>query len=109
MASPLNRYVATNIGTTPVTVYTVPTGKTAALIGFNICNLTSSLVTATIQLQDSASTFTANILKGLTIPPNVSFIPSGQEQKITMIDGDKIIVTGNTATSLDVIISVSEL
>jgi len=109
MSSPLARAVAVNIGTSATTVYTVPAGYTATLVGFSVCNTTSSIVTATIQLQDSASTFTANIIKGVGIPANTTFVPSGQEQKIAMYAGDKIIVTGNTASSLDVIISIAQL
>lgn len=108
MATPLNRYLVTGVGTSPTTIYTCPAGKTAAIVGLNIANILTVVTNMTLQLQNSAGTTTANIIAGVAIPPNSSFIPSGQEQKIVMLPGDKLILTATNANAFDVIISVAE-
>lgn len=109
MSSPLTRTLTPSIGTTPTIAYTVPTSYTATLVGLNTCNTTSSLVTVTVQIQNAASTTTCNLIYNLPLPANVSFVSSGQEQKVTLIAGDKVLITASAASSVDAILSIAQL
>jgi len=100
MANTFKNYVSTSVGTTPATVYTVPAATTAVVIGCNIANTTNASVYVDVQL---GSTY---IIKGAPIPAGSAL--SVLDGKIILEATETIVVTSDTLTSADVILSVLE-
>ncbi len=100
MAQTFKNYTAASIGSTPTTVYTVASATTSILIGVNLANRTSSQITVSAQLG------TTYIVKDAPIPSGGAL--SVLEGKIIAEAADTIIVTSDTASSCDAIVSVLE-
>ena len=100
MAQTFKNYQSGSVGTSPTTVYTVAGGTTSIVIGLNLANRTASQITASAQLG------TTYIVKDAPIPSGGAL--SVLDGKIIAEAADTIIVTSNTASSCDVILSVLE-
>lgn len=106
MANAFNRYPAKNVGTTPVSVMTVGTGKTTTVIGVSVANTTTSPVTADVYATMGGTDY--YIAKGAPVPVGGAFIPVGGDQKVVMVATDILKVVCSVAASVDVIVSVLE-
>ena len=100
MAQVFKNYTQASIGTTPTTVYTVPGATTSIVIGLNLANRTTNTITASAQLGS------VYIIKDAPIPGGGAL--SVLEGKIIAEAADTIVVTSNTASSTDAIVSVLE-
>lgn len=100
MANTFKNYTSTSIGTSPTTVYTVPGSTTAVVIGLNMANRTASSVTVDVQL---GSTY---IVKDAPVPAGSAL--SALDGKIIAETTDTIVVTSDTASAIDAIVSVLE-
>jgi len=108
MANTFKSYTKASIGTSTQDVYTVPAATTAIIIGFCISNRTGSSVTSDVYVnKSSVSADDVYIVKGILIPDG-SLYDFNAGNKIILQTGDKIQVTSNTASSVDVILSVLE-
>tara|TARA_R110000744_G_scaffold125900_1_gene232166 strand:- start:393 stop:701 length:309 start_codon:yes stop_codon:yes gene_type:complete len=100
MANTFKNYVSASVGTSAVTVYTVPSSTTSVVIGLNVANRSASQITADVQL---GSTY---IIKAVPIPVASSL--SVLDGKIIMETTETLVVTSSAASSADVILSVLE-
>jgi hypothetical protein len=100
MANTFKNYVASSVGTSSTTVYTVPSSTTSVVIGLNLANRTTNQISVDVQL---GSTY---IVKGVPIPGGSAL--SVLDGKIIGEAADTISVTSDTASSLDVILSTLE-
>jgi hypothetical protein len=100
MANTFKNYTGASIGTSPSTVYTVPASTTAVIIGLNLANRTASGVTVDVQL---GSTY---IVKAAPVPTGSAL--SVLDGKIIAETTETIVVTSDTASSIDAIVSVLE-
>jgi hypothetical protein len=100
MANTFKNYTGASIGTSPSTVYTVPASTTAVIIGLNLANRTASSVTVDVQL---GSTY---IVKAAPVPTGSAL--SVLDGKIIAETTETIVVTSDTASSIDAIVSVLE-
>jgi len=100
MANTFKNYTSTSIGTSPTTVYTVPGSTTSVVIGLNMANRTASSVTVDVQL---GSTY---IVKDAPVPAGSAL--SALDGKIIAETTDTIVVTSDTASAIDAIVSVLE-
>jgi len=100
MANTFKNYTSASVGTTSTTVYTVPASTTAVIIGCNLANRSSSNINVDVQL---GSTY---IVKGAPIPSGSAL--SILDGKVIAEATETIVVTSDTASSADVIISVLE-
>ena len=107
MANTFKSYTKASIGTSTQDVYTVPGATTTVVIGFCLSNRTSSSVTADVYINKAAAVDDVYIVKGILIPDG-SLYDFNAGNKIILETGDKIQVTSNTASSVDVIVSVLE-
>ena len=101
MANTFKNYHTASIGTGASTVYTVPSSTTAVVIGLNLANRTGSQILVDVQL---SSTF---IIKNAPIPGGSAL--SVLDGKIIAETTETIVVTSNTASSVDAIVSVLEI
>ena len=96
------------VGTSATDVGAVVAASTqTTLIGMTMANITSGVINVTATLNDGTNT--THIVKDAPIPTGGSLILLGGDQKVVLMTGDKIIVTSNTASSVDVIMSFLEI
>ncbi len=108
MANTFKNRTLRAVGTSPVDVGAVVAASTqTTLIGMTLANITSGVINVTATLNDGTNT--THIVKDAPIPTGGSLILLGGDQKVVLMTGDKIIVTSNTASSVDVIMSFLEI
>jgi hypothetical protein len=108
MANAFKNRTLRAVGTSPVDVGAVVASSTeTTLIGMTLANVTSGVISVTATLHDGTNT--THIVKDAPIPTGGSLILLGGDQKVVLMTGDKIIITSNTASSVDVIMSFLEI
>tara|TARA_R100000808_G_scaffold4228_2_gene14082 strand:+ start:10 stop:339 length:330 start_codon:yes stop_codon:yes gene_type:complete len=108
MANTFKNRTLRAVGTSPTDVGAVVAASTqTTLIGMTMANITSGVINVTATLNDGTNT--THIVKDAPIPTGGSLILLGGDQKVVLMTGDKIIVTSNTASSVDVIMSFLEI
>ena len=100
MPNTLTNYTTSDVGTSPVTLYTVPSSTTGTIVGLQVANTTTSQIAVDVQ---AAGIY---LIKGAPIPANSSL--SILDGKIVVKTTETVVVTSDTATSADVILSVLE-
>ena len=109
MANSFKRKTSAGIGTsyTAIDSYTVPASTEVTVIGLTVSNVTGSTVKATVSLFDG-STFTSIVTDG-PVPAGGSLVVVGGDQKLVMETGDDMRIKSDTASSLDVVMSILEI
>lgn len=100
MANTFKNYTSASVGTSPATVYTVPTATTSVTIGLNIANVSASQITVDVQCAG------AYVVKGAPIPAGSAL--SVLDGKIILEAADTVVVTSSAASSADILLSVLE-
>jgi len=124
MANTFKAYTKSSVGTSTATAYEVELGnassKTAIVIGISLSNIHSSPINVDVQIDRPAAGTTAAPSDDVFLAKNIP-IPSGSTLEImagqklileyngTASAGDKIVVTSDTASSLDVIVNALEI
>lgn len=101
--------IGVSIGTTLTTVYTSPTGKTAAIVGMSVANVAATPIIVSVSLTDTSTGLTAYLVKNAPVPVGGALVVIGGDQKVVVEDGDSLKVISDTAASADAILSVTEL
>lgn len=107
MANTFKNNFQQNIGQTVTTVYTAVSGVQATVIGMSVANITNSDVRVNVLVNSAGSDYF--LVKNATIEPGSALIPVGGDQKLVLEASDFLRVQSDTATSLDVIVSVLEI
>jgi hypothetical protein len=108
MANTFKNRTLRAVGTGATDVGAVVAASTqTTLIGMTVANITSGVISVTATLHDGTNT--THIVKDAPIPTGGSLVLLGGDQKVVLMTGDKIIVTSNTASSADVIMSFLEI
>jgi len=108
MANAFKNRTLRAVGTSPVDVGAVVGGSTeTTLIGMTLANITSGVISVTATLNNGSNT--THIVKDAPVPTGGSLILLGGDQKVVLMTGDKVIITSNTASSVDVIMSFLEI
>ncbi len=100
MANTFKNYTSASVGTGATTVYTVPASTTAIMMGCNLANRTASQIAVDVQVAG------VYLVKGAPIPANSAL--GVLDGKIILEAADTVVVTSDTASSADVIVSVLE-
>ena len=100
MANTFKNYTSASVGTGATTTYTVPSATTSVMIGCNLANRTTSQIKVDVQAAG------AYVIKGAPIPSGSAL--SVLDGKIILETTDTVIVTSDTASSCDVIVSILE-
>jgi hypothetical protein len=124
VANTFKAYSAASVGTTPTTAYQVEigaaNGKTAIVIGISLANRASTPINVDVEIDRPATGTTAApsddvyLAKDIPIPAGSTLeVMAGQklilEYNASAEAGDKIVVTSDTADSLDVIVNALEI
>ena len=108
MANTFKNRTLRSVGTSPTDVGAVVAADTSTtLIGMTLANRVSSVVSVDVTLHDGSNT--TYLVKAAPIPVGGSLIVVGGDQKVVLMTGHKVIVTSNTASSVDVIMSFLEI
>ena len=108
MANTFKNRTLRAVGTSPPAVGAVVAASTqTTLIGMTMANITTGVINVTATVNDGTNT--THIVKDAPIPTGGSLILLGGDQKVVLMTGDKVIVTSNTASSVDVIMSFLEI
>ena len=100
MANTFKNYTSASVGTGATTTYTVPSSTTAVVIGCNLANRTGSQIAVDVQVAG------VYLVKGAPIPANSAL--GVLDGKVILETTDTVVVTSDTASSADVIVSVLE-
>ena len=100
MANTFKNYTSSSVGTGATTTYTVPGSTTSVMIGCNLANRTASSIKVDVQ---AAGVY---VIKDAPVPSGAAL--SVLDGKIILETTDTVIVTSDTASSCDVIVSVLE-
>ena len=100
MPNVLTNYTTSSVGTSPVTLYTVPALTTGTIVGLQVANTSASQIEIDVQ---AAGVY---LVKGAAIPAKSAL--SLLDGKIVVKTAQTVVITSNTATSADAILSVLE-
>ena len=100
MANTFKNYTSAGVGTSAATVYTVPSATTSVAVGLSIANVTTAQILIDVQCAG------VYVVKDAPIPAGSGL--SVLDGKIILETTDTVVVTSNTASSADVILSVLE-
>lgn len=127
MANTFKAFSKSAVGTSPETAYQVElggaSGKTAIVIGISLANISAAPINVDVQIDRPAGLGSAAspidnvyLAKDIPIPAGSTLeVMAGQklilQYHITnnVSSGDKIVVTSDTASSLDVIVNALEI
>ena len=101
MANIFKNYTSSaSVGTGATTIYTVPSVTTSVVIGCNLANTTAAQIKVDVQVAG------VYLIKGVPLPANAAI--SVLDGKIIAEAADTVVITSDTASSCDVIVSVLE-
>ena len=108
MANAFKLVTDTGVGTSPATVYTCPSATETTIIGLNLANIVSSAVQVSVQLENNDGD-NIYLIKDAPVPIGSSLVAVGGDQKVVMNASDVLKVTSDTASSIDVALSILEI
>ena len=108
MANAFKLVTDTGVGTSPATVYTCPSATETTIIGLNLANIVSSSVQVSVQLENNDGD-NIYLIKDAPVPTGSSLVAVGGDQKVVMNASDILKVTSDTASSIDVALSILEI
>ena len=101
------RYVARNVGTTPVVLVTAASATQTTVIGLTAANTTTSPITVDAYITASGNNY--YVVKGATVPVGSSLALFGADGKIVLNTGDAFTVVASSASAADVILSCLQI
>jgi hypothetical protein len=106
MANTFKRHTSNSIGTSLVTVYTVPSSTTTVVIGGVVSNVTSATVNVTVTATTSSTVIN---LIGEDTPLPAGTALSFIDGKVVLETGDIVKIKSSAATSIDAHLSIMEI
>jgi hypothetical protein len=109
MANTFKRKLSRAIGTslTAVGSYTVPSSTSTTVIGLVVSNITASQVLITATVNDGSND--TNLIKDAPVPSGGAIVIVGGDQKVVLETLDSVKVKSDTASSVDVVMSILEI
>jgi hypothetical protein len=96
-------------GTITPCMITSNASATTTIIGLSLTNVTSSIIQASVQLQDTVAGTQAYFVQNITIPPNTSTRLVNGGERLVIGPSTNILLWGNSASSVDVVMSWVEI
>ena len=109
MANDFKRKLSRSVGTslTAVRSYTVGASTQTTVIGLTVANTTASQVLVDATVNDGSND--TYIVKSAPVPAGGSLVIIGGDQKVVLETNDSIKVKSDTASSVDVVMSILEI
>jgi len=109
MPTAFKNYLTSNIGVTPVVVFTAGAGVQTTIYSFTIANIKSPAAAITVSAYITSGATTSYLVKDAPLPTGGTLVVVGEPQKLAMETGDTVSVVASVATAADVVISTVEL
>lgn len=109
MANTFKRKLSRSIGTslTAVGSYTVAASTEVTVIGLAVANTTASQILVDATVNDGTND--TYLVKQAPVPSGGSIVIIGGDQKVVLETNDSIKVKSDTASSVDVVMSILEI
>jgi len=107
MANDFKLKTKASVGVTTENVYVVPANKTVTVIGITLCNTSGSGINVGVGIT-RATEDDIKILKNVPIPQG-STLEFMQGNKVVLEETDTLTVNSDTASSLDVALTILEM
>ena len=109
MANTFKRKLSRNIGTSLTNVggYTVAADTQTTVIGLAVSNTSASQVLVDATVYDASNDY--YLIKEAPVPSGGSIIIVGGDQKVVLETGDSVRVKSDTASSIDIVMSLLEI
>ena len=109
MANSFKRKLSRTIGTSVTAVggYTVGSATEVTVIGLAVSNVTAAQIIIEASVYDGAND--TYLIKDAPVPSGGSLVIVGGDQKVVLEVGDSIRVKSDTASSVDVVMSILEI
>ena len=98
-----------DVGTSDVTIYTVPASTTSVVIGLSVSNVLGSAMTVDVYIEDTSAGVTSHLVKTAPVPVGSALVVIGGDQKVVLETTDVIKVVASDASAADVVCSVMEI
>jgi hypothetical protein len=109
MSTLFKNKLATGLGTATTPLFQTNSSATTTIIGLSLTNITSGIIQASIQLQDTNAGTTAYYIQNVTIPSNTSMRVVTGGEKLVLGGATNVIVYSNTSSSMDLVASWVEI
>jgi len=109
MTTAFKNVLNSGLGTSPTTVLTTNNTARTTVIGLSLTNTTPDIVLASVQLQDTVANTSAYYVQNIVVPPNTSARVINGGERLVCGPSTNIIITSNTASSLDLVMSYVEI
>ena len=109
MTSVFKNVLSESIGTTPTTVLSTNAAATTTVIGLSLTNTTADGITVSILLNDTIADTSAYYIKNVPVPSNQSLRVVTGGEKLIMGPSTNVIVSANTDSSIDLVMSWVEI
>jgi len=96
-------------GTITTVLWQSNAGAKTTVIGISLTNTTANIITGSVQLQDTVASTTAYYANNIVIPGYQSLRLVSQGEKLILGPSTNMLITTNTAGSLDAIASYVEI
>jgi hypothetical protein len=109
MANTFKRKLSRNVGTSLTNVggYTVASSTQTTVIGLTVSNTTASQVLVDATVYDATNDY--YLIKQAPVPSGGSIVIVGGDQKVVLETGDSVRVKSDTASSIDIVMSILEI
>lgn len=109
MANTFKRKLSRSVGTslTAVGSYTVASSTQVTVIGLAVANTTASQILVDATVNDGSND--TYLIKEAPVPSGGSIVIIGGDQKVVLETNDSIKVKSDTASSVDVVMSILEI
>ena len=110
MANTFKRKYSSSVGTTATVIgdYQVQANVQTTVIGMSCSNTSASQVNVDAYLE-APNGDVVYLIKSAPVPSGGSLVIVGGDQKVVMETGDKVKIVSDTASSLDVVMSILEI
>lgn len=109
MTTNFKNVLNSGLGSSPTTVLTTNASSRTTVIGLSLTNTSSSVVLASVQLQDTVASTSAYYVQNIVIPPNTSARVINGGERLVCGPSTNIIITSNIDSSIDLVMSYVEI
>jgi len=109
MTTAFKNVLNSGLGSTPTTVLTTNSSARTTVIGLSLTNTSSSVVLASVQLQDTLAGTNAYYIQNIVVPPNTSARVINGGERLVCGPSTNIVITSNIDGSIDLVMSYVEI
>ena len=102
MAQDFRRYTSNNVGTSAATIFTANSYDT--IVGLSVSNVATSQIVVSVYINDGSNDI--YLVKDAPVPVGSALQVLDGGAKIVAVNGDRLYIKSNVASSVDAVVSV---